>query len=130
MTTDTDIDLLKDKLRLAILEKCLLPPVVEVRVTGDDLPDWLSEPRKATVDADFGKMRATFSASWKVRKSGFYFPETAHIFDPETGAKLYETGFWIDRPDAVKGGSITFTGYVEPHHSEVDVLRKTARDLR
>lgn len=127
MATDADLETLKGKLRLAILEKCLLPPVVEVKVTGEDLPDWLQEPRKVPVDADFGRMAATFSASWKVPKSGFYFPETAHIFDPDTGAKLYEVDFRIDRPDAIKGGSITFRGWVDPPPDDVTALRKIAR---
>ena len=127
MASDTDIDTLKEKLLLAILEKCLLPPVVDVKVTGEDLPDWLLEPRRVTIDADFGRMAATFSASWKIRKSGFYFPETAHIFDPETGAKLYEVDFAIDRPDQIKGGTITFRGWVDPPPDDADAIRKMAR---
>lgn len=127
MATDTDIDVLKEKLRRAILEKCLLPPVVEVKVTGNDLPGWLLEPRRVPVEADFGRMAATFSASWKIPKSGFYFPETAHIFDPDTGAKLYEVDFKIDRPDGIKGGTITFRGWVDPPPDDADAIRKMAR---
>jgi len=96
------------------MDKLSLPPIVEVTLTGKNLPDWLREPRRAEVAVNRDRASATFSASWIVVDAGRYYPDTAHIADPETRRKICEFAFSLDRPDCDHDSVIQFHGYIKP----------------
>jgi len=112
MTEEAEFERLRAELRAKILKKMEWPSVVDVRLSGKDLPDWLREPRRAEVDVNLNGTSMRVSASWTVAKSGFYYPDTAHISDPKTGRHVADIDFSLNRPDCEANEELRFSAYI------------------